>query len=65
MAAGKVEIGAFRTYSEAHQQKTDAAAASSGGAKGAGGGGNQSIPLDKIEGMSFKLIKYRLWSALQ
>lgn len=46
MAAGKVEIGAFRTYSDAHQAKITAEEAS-----GSGGGSEfQSIPLEKIEG---------------
>jgi hypothetical protein len=65
MAAGKVEIGAFRTYSEAHQQKVAAAEEASGGATGGGtGGGGMSIPLDKIEGwLSFNYVFIRLWSA--
>ncbi|PVI04726.1 Mov34-domain-containing protein [Periconia macrospinosa] len=47
VSAGKVEIGAFRTYPEAYVQEKEKAA---GGAKGGTGeDGFQTIPLGKIE----------------
>ncbi|KAF2203249.1 Mov34-domain-containing protein [Delitschia confertaspora ATCC 74209] len=44
VSAGKVEIGAFRTYPEAYVKEKEA-----GGSKGRDGDGFQSIPLGKIE----------------
>lgn len=48
VSAGKVEIGAFRTFPEAYVQEKEKAAAAKGGA-GVGEDGFQTIPLGKIE----------------
>ncbi|OCK76986.1 Mov34-domain-containing protein [Lepidopterella palustris CBS 459.81] len=48
VSAGKVEIGAFRTYPEEYAKEQEAKAKSSGNG-GAGGDGFQAIPLAKIE----------------
>ncbi|KAL1630331.1 COP9 signalosome catalytic subunit rri1 [Neofusicoccum ribis] len=47
VSAGKVEIGAFRTYPEGY--KPESAAAAAAGSGSSGGDGFQTIPLGKIE----------------
>ncbi|PSN66259.1 Mov34-domain-containing protein [Corynespora cassiicola Philippines] len=50
VSAGKVEIGAFRTFPEAYvQEKEKGAKSGGGGGGGAGEDGFQTIPLGKIE----------------
>ena len=56
ISAGKVDIGAFRTYPEGHKQSSSAA-----GGGGGGGGeddGYQSIPLAKIEDFGAHASRY-------
>ena len=53
MSAGKVEIGAFRCYSEGEITRIEAAQKS-----GAGGQADTSVPLDKIKELGAHYHKY-------
>lgn len=51
MSAGKVEIGCFRTFSDAHIQKVEASQVDKST-------GQTSVPLDKIEELGAHYHKY-------
>jgi COP9 signalosome complex subunit 5 len=59
-AAGKVEIGAFRTYPQGYKGATGGDPENGGGAGGGGGGGGgyQTIPMDKIEDFGVHANQY-------
>jgi COP9 signalosome complex subunit 5 len=54
MSAGKVEIGCFRTFSDAHVKKVEESMKSDGG----GGHGAKSVPLEKIAELGAHYHKY-------
>ena len=53
MSAGKVEIGCFRTYTDAHIKKVEEQMKSGGG-----GGATTSVPLEKIAELGAHYHKY-------